>query len=106
MSSRYGRFTVRGGEAVERLLTELVAAAAARVDEAIAASEYRALVMIGGYGRGEGGVQIVDGVERPHNNLDFLLIAETSRAGGTFSLSAITDTRKSKERWARRRRER
>jgi hypothetical protein len=81
MSDGYGRFTVRGSEAVERLMTELVNDAAARVREAFAPSEYRALVMIGGYGRGEGGVEVVDGVERPHNNVDFLMIAETARSG-------------------------
>ncbi|HCX72875.1 MAG TPA: hypothetical protein DHM37_04070, partial [Candidatus Cloacimonas sp.] len=28
----------------------------------------------GGYGRGEGGVLIENGVEKPHNNFDLLLI--------------------------------
>lgn len=34
----------------------------------------RSMVLLGGYGRGEGGVVTVNGSERPHNNLDFLLI--------------------------------
>lgn len=79
MPNRYGRFTVRGAASVEDLMTELVDDAAALVKKSISPAEFRALVMIGGYGRGEGGVEIVDGNERPHNNLDFLLIAETVR---------------------------
>jgi len=34
------------------------------------------LIMLGGYGRGEGGVVIIDGKEYPHNNFDFLLITK------------------------------
>ncbi len=73
----YGRFTVRGSSEVEGLLTTLVNEAARAAETALDSREYRALVVLGGYGRGEGGVEIVDGQERPHNNLDFMLIAET-----------------------------
>jgi hypothetical protein len=77
MELPYGRFTVRGSVAVEELLTALVKEAAQAAETALRPSEYRALVMMGGYGRGEGGVEIINGVERPHNNLDFLLISES-----------------------------
>ncbi|MBX7255455.1 MAG: hypothetical protein K1Y02_03750 [Candidatus Hydrogenedentes bacterium] len=79
MPNPYGRFTVCGSSAVEELLTALATDAARMAEAALSPSEYRALVIIGGYGRGEGGVEIVSGQERPHNNIDFLLIAETSR---------------------------
>jgi hypothetical protein len=35
------------------------------------------MVLLGGYGRGEGGVVITEEGESPHNNLDFLVIAAT-----------------------------
>jgi hypothetical protein len=39
-----------------------------------------ALVLGGGYGRGEGGVLRVSGVERPYNDLDLVLIVRSRRA--------------------------
>jgi hypothetical protein len=68
------RYTARGGPAVEAEIGALVAEAAARVAGHFAPDTYRALVLLGGYGRGEGGVERREGRERPHNNLDFLLI--------------------------------
>src|ERR1700737_1678620 len=45
-----------------------------------------ALVLGGGYGRGEGGVLRVSGEERPYNDLDFTLIV---RRKGSFSAAAL-----------------
>jgi hypothetical protein len=36
-----------------------------------------ALVLGGGYGRGEGGVEIIDGKELPYNDLDFTLVVKS-----------------------------
>lgn len=80
MSNPFGTFTVKGSPEVEQLLTELVNEAAAAVEAALSPSDYRALILLGGYGRSEGGVEVVDGKERPHNNLDFMLIAKTSNS--------------------------
>lgn len=88
MSDRWGRFTARGGEAVERRVRTLVERAVEETTKAVPASEYRALVLIGGFGRGEGGVVEVDGVERPHNNLDFLFIANDKSATRQSDLRA------------------
>ncbi len=53
-----------------------------------------ALVLGGGYGRGEGGVEIIDGKERPYNDLDFTLVvgntssvphAELERISGDYA---------------------
>ena len=77
MSPR-GRFTVRGGEEVERLMSALSDEIAEVAGRVLAPGSFKALVMIGGYGRGEGGVDSRGGAERPHNNVDLLLVT----AGG------------------------
>lgn len=81
MTASPGRFTVRGSDAVERQLTSLTREVADRVAALVPQENRVALLLIGGYGRGEGGVETVDGVERPHNNLDFLLIARSPQPG-------------------------
>ena len=72
--SRWGRFTVRGGARIERDLSALADAIGGAASAALSPRDYRALVMMGGYGRGEGGVDRRSGVERPHNNIDLLLV--------------------------------
>lgn len=48
-----------------------------------------ALVLGGGYGRGEGGVVIRDGLEYPYNDLDFTLILHTSQSDRLAALEPI-----------------
>ncbi len=87
MTPDWGRLTLRGSEAVEqrvRLLLEDVREASKSLDR----RAYRALLLIGGYGRGEGGVIVENGEEKPHNNLDFLLIAESPNANENQCLRA------------------
>lgn len=74
MNAQWGRFTACGGPEVEATITAIVSEVAAAFQQRLSADRFRALALIGGYGRGEGGVEVVDGCERPHNNLDFLLI--------------------------------
>ena len=54
----WGRFTARGGDLIEKELTAIVSQAAETVIQTVPADRYRALVLIGGYGRGEGGDQV------------------------------------------------
>jgi hypothetical protein len=52
-----------------------------------------ALVLIGGYGRGEGGVRVVGAREQPHNNLDLLLLTRgLSRAAGNTLKQRLAPT--------------
>jgi hypothetical protein len=71
-----GRFTLRGSAAVEARIGAMVREAAILIHGKVPPDTLRTLALMGGYGRGEGGVETRDGVERPHNNLDFLLVLE------------------------------
>jgi hypothetical protein len=76
------RFTHRGGPAVERTLQELVTRAGELIARRVAPGELRTLALIGGYGRGEGGVDRASGEERPHNNLDLMLVVRRPPPSG------------------------
>lgn len=69
-----GRFTWDGSDAVEETIAQIVAHVARTVESVLVAGELEALVLLGGYGRREGGVEVTNGRELPHNNLDFLLV--------------------------------
>ncbi|MCA9581168.1 MAG: hypothetical protein KC416_05195 [Myxococcales bacterium] len=75
MSDSWGRFTERGSEAVEdRIRAIMVEAQGAFASTC--GDQARAVVLLGGYGRGEGGVERRDDGDVPHNNFDFLAILE------------------------------
>lgn len=68
------RYTMDGGPEVERRIAGILAEVAEAVQRVVPQQRLRSLVLMGGYGRGEGGVEVRDGVEHPHNNLDLLVI--------------------------------
>jgi len=70
----WGRFTVKGTAAVESKITRMLQQIADVFAQKLASDEYKSLILLGGYGRGEGGVLLENGVEKPHNNFDLLLI--------------------------------
>ena len=68
------RFTPDGDDAVESRIgydQQLIAAA---VMDAVPAQQFRALVLIGGYARGEGGFRHVDGKPEPYNDYDYFVV--------------------------------
>ncbi|MFA6243864.1 MAG: hypothetical protein WC655_23175 [Candidatus Hydrogenedentales bacterium] len=71
---QWGRFSVRGSMGFEELMSSLMTEVAEHVGQVLSPEVCRAMVLLGGYGRGEGGVVMTDEGERPHNNLDFLVI--------------------------------
>ena len=73
-AERWGRFTARGSPQVEQGISEIVGRIAESAQRVLGRSPFRALILFGGYGRGEGGCEVVESGERPHNDLDFLLI--------------------------------
>lgn len=89
----WGRFTARGGEAVEAATTALVGRLVAVFASVLMPGEFRCVAMIGGFGRGEGGVLVVDGQERPHNNFDFLVVTENLPLARRQAIKAALDAR-------------
>ncbi len=75
------KYTVSGTSEVDAKIETILSDVRDVISHEVKASRFRALVLIGGYGRGEGGVELRDGEERPHNNLDFLLISKGSGPG-------------------------
>ena len=68
------RFTPDGDDAVELRIgydQQLISAA---VMDAVPAQQFRALVLIGGYARGEGGFRHVDGKPEPYNDYDYFVV--------------------------------
>ncbi len=69
------RWTVMNEPAVERQLSEAAAQLTDAISEALPATRLRVAAIIGGYGRGEGGVEESDAGFKPHNNLDVLVVS-------------------------------
>ncbi len=65
MTHDWGRFTARGGAGIEEAIRDAVEDVSTVLEKTLRPEEYRAVVLLGGYGRGEGGVESVDGRERP-----------------------------------------
>ncbi|EPX65019.1 hypothetical protein D187_000444 [Cystobacter fuscus DSM 2262] len=76
------RYTHRGSPAVERTISDIVTRAGALISQRFAPGELLTLALIGGYGRGEGGVDRAGGQERPHNNLDLMLVVRDAPPAG------------------------
>jgi glycosyltransferase involved in cell wall biosynthesis len=68
------RYTVYGSEKMESSVKELLQDIVEGVKGVLLDSKLRALLLIGGYGKGEGGIEKTPEGERLHNNLDFLCI--------------------------------
>ncbi|MCA9174829.1 MAG: hypothetical protein KDB14_10135 [Planctomycetales bacterium] len=87
----WGTFTYVQHPEVERRITGLCEEVRANVCELVPEQHRRALLLIGGYGRGEGGVEQTRGGPRPHNNLDFLLLTQQLPAADIARLAAQID---------------
>jgi hypothetical protein len=75
------RYTLDGGETVEARIARDQALIGAAVQEVLGPPEFRALVLMGGYGRGEGGYVCRDGQPEAYNDYDyFVVVRGLSRA--------------------------
>lgn len=68
------RFTVDGSTELESRITRDMETVRTRVNDAVRAEDLTALILGGGYGRGEGGVFEVGGEERVYNDYDFFVV--------------------------------
>ena len=67
------RFTIDGSPALETQLASLCEAAREELFTVVPSSRVEALLLGGGYGRGEGGVLVTSQGEAPYNDLEFYL---------------------------------
>lgn len=88
------RFTLEGGPEIEARIAAIVAEVVEKVKAVVPKDRVRSFALIGGYGRGEGGIEIRDRQELLHNNLDFLLITRDFVPRGLKEAldSALSDT--------------
>jgi len=73
------RFTLDGDDALERHLASACARVLAGIRGLIPAQKLEAVLLGGGYGRGEGGVLRAAGGDRPYNDLEFYVAIEGNR---------------------------
>jgi hypothetical protein len=72
------RFTIDGSDELERELNALCERAGSELSKIIPSSKLEALLLGGGYGRGEGGVLRSPAGDKPYNDLEFYVILKSS----------------------------
>ena len=70
------RFTRDGSEALESLIAQTCEEIGREVTRIIPADKFQALLLGGGYGRGEGGVLATPTGDAPYNDLEFFLLIQ------------------------------
>lgn len=74
---KQSKYTLKGDAAFDALLDKYFDSIAAAVKKSEVGGSIAAIVLGGGYGRGEGGVFVSgDGTRKPYNDLDLFVIAE------------------------------
>lgn len=73
-------WTVAGSPALEARIDQMILSLRSRLQHAFGPEDYTTVVISGGYGRGEGGVDLRAGFETLHNNLDLIWVAPRAAA--------------------------
>lgn len=71
-----GKYSIKGSDAFDARLDKEFSRIANALVESRYAPAFRALVLIGGYGRGEGTPLVVDGMQVPFNDYDLVVISK------------------------------
>jgi rhamnosyltransferase len=69
-------YTFDGNEKAEARMSKDQSIIGAYVEDAIGADHFESLVLMGGYGRGEGGYRLKDGNPFPYNDYDYFVIVK------------------------------
>lgn len=84
------QYTIDGSTRIEQRIHDDMACIRAAVLQAVGPKNLTALVLGGGYGRGEGGICCVNGEERPYNDYDFFVVVPfTSRSRRRFVVQQL-----------------
>jgi hypothetical protein len=78
MNEPYSRFTLDGGDQLESQIRDLCMRAAKEVQQVVPQAKVEAMLLGGGYGRGEGGVFRTAEGEIPYNDLEFYICLKGS----------------------------
>jgi hypothetical protein len=70
------RFTIDGSDALEALIAQACDEIGSEVRRIVPAEKLQALLLAGGYGRGEGGVLSTPQGDAPYNDLEFFLLIQ------------------------------
>src|SRR6476660_7221197 len=76
------RFTIDGSDRLEALLDRLCSDIADQICDLVPPKHLQAIVLGGGYGRGEGGVlRVANGADEPYNDIEFYVFIHGNRHG-------------------------
>ncbi len=70
------QFTRDGSDALEKLIADTCEEIGSEVTRIVPAEKFQALILAGGYGRGEGGVLSTPDGDAPYNDLEFFLLIQ------------------------------
>jgi hypothetical protein len=92
------RYTLDGDASVEDRIARDQTLVARAVESLVPAEKFRALVLLGGYGRGEGGYVLRKGRPEPYNDYDyFVVVGGCDRAGRSALTRALAEQAKALE---------
>jgi hypothetical protein len=69
-------FTRSGNPEAESIISNMLSDITKKVLKHVSENHIRSLILLGGYGKGEGGVMVTANTLKPHNNFDLMLITK------------------------------